>query len=75
MCWFFWVSSGLRRTSLRKADVAYREDDAADDKDRMETLSRVEVPAREDVPDENMVPEPPELLDRVERCELWEGLS
>lgn len=77
MCWFFLASSGLRRTSLRKAEGPYREDDAADDIDRMETLSRAEVPASEEVPEENMVPEPPELLERVERCdcEPCEGLS
>jgi len=74
MCWLFLDSSGLLRTSLRKAEDVYREE-AAEDMDRMEILSRVEVPASEEVPDENMVPEPPELFDLVERCEAVEGLS
>ena len=77
MCWFFLDSSGLRRTSLRRAEEPYRDEDAADDIDRMETLSRVEVPARDDVPDEKMVPEPFELFDLVDLCdaEPCDGLS
>jgi hypothetical protein len=80
MCWFFLDSSGLLRTSFRRAEEPYRDEDAADEIDRMETLSRVEVPAIEDVPDEKMVPEPPELsdlFDLVDRCdaEPCDGLS
>jgi hypothetical protein len=78
MCWFFLDSSGLRRTSLRRADDPYRDEDAADDIDRMETLSRVDVPVMEVVPDEKTVPEPCELaFDLAERCdcEPCEGLS
>jgi hypothetical protein len=71
MFWVFFDSSGLRITSLRRADVPYREE-AAEEVDRMETLSR-EVPASEDVPDEKTVPEaPPELL---EDREPQDGLS
>jgi hypothetical protein len=62
---------------LRRAEEPYLEEDAADDIDRMDTLSRVEVPVREEVPDEKIVPEPPELLDLVDRCdaEPCDGLS
>ena len=60
---------------MRRLEVTYREDDAVDERDRIETLSRVDVPMSEELPEEKMVPEPPELFDRVERCELLEGLS
>jgi hypothetical protein len=71
MFWVFFDSSGLRSTSLRRAELPYREE-AAEEVDRMETLSR-EVPANEDVPEEKTVPEaPPELFeDRAPH----EGLS
>lgn len=70
MCCVFFVSSGLLRTSLRKADELYL-DEAADDKDLMEMLSRAEV-ATDVVPEEKTVPVPPELF---ERTEPYTGLS
>jgi hypothetical protein len=66
----FFDSSGLRRTSLRRAELPYR-DEAAEEVDRMEMLSR-DVPAKEDVPEENTVPEVPLLEDFDE---FQEGLS
>jgi hypothetical protein len=78
MCCSFFDSSGLLKTSLRRAEDPYRDEEAADDIDRMETLSRADVPVSEDVPDEKTVPEPWELaFDLTERCdcELCDGLS
>jgi hypothetical protein len=78
MCSLFFDSSGLLKTSFRRAEDPYRDEEAADDIDRMETLSRVDVPVSDDVPDEKTVPEPCELaFDLVERCdcEPCDGLS
>lgn len=60
ICFVRCDSSGLRNTSLRRADP-YR-DEAAEEVDRIDTLSR-EVPTNEEVPEEKTVPLPPELFD------------
>jgi hypothetical protein len=79
--WFFFDTSGLRITSLRRADESKREEGAADVPERMDMLACEAPAANEDSPEENTVPvapdvpELPEVVLLDERAVPHVGLS